>query len=363
MSRNAVLPLGGIAARVRVHRLGDLAERAEIGQLHLGGVGSPVARDASILPPSSVLASRMIACLQRRAHRAHAGDGAGTEGQTGQQNAETPQIAAQVDQRDPHPVPKARHAGERPLWRSRSDGPCSWSACGPPSWRGCGSCVISRTAVFFLRARLNISSMTLAPVSWSRLPVGSSASISVGLRHHGAGEAHALLLAARQRARQMGDAVAQPHFLQRGLRLLADFLVGLPGLGDLERQRDIFERRHRGNEVEVLEQDAEAVAAEDRQLVLVRRRNVLPGDDDLARRRAFESARIISSEVLPLPDGPTTAVTSPLFTWNVTSLRMCSMDLPLISSRFAFSVWMTGTDIDWRARVAYWTRKRRLLRR
>ena len=68
---------------------------------------------------------------------------------------------------------------------------------------------------------------------------------------------------------------------------------------------------------------------------------------------AVENDRIISSEVLPLPEGPTTAVTSPLFTVRLTSLRICSMDLPLISSRLAFSVWMTGEDISGRTRGSF----------
>ena len=132
----------------------------------------------------------------------------------------------------------------------------------------------------FSRARSNISSMTLAPVSWSRLPVGSSASISAAC-HHGAGEADALLLAARKRARQVGQAVAEADFVERRGGAVADCSPGLAGLGDLERQRDVLERRHRGDEVEVLEQDAEAVAAEDRQLVLVE----LAGDVRCRRRR------------------------------------------------------------------------------
>ena len=58
--------------------------------------------------------------LQRRAHRAHAGDGADAERETGQKNAEAAQVAAQVDDRDPHPVAQSAHAGTATLAASVS---------------------------------------------------------------------------------------------------------------------------------------------------------------------------------------------------------------------------------------------------
>ena len=59
--------------------------------------------------------------------------------------------------------------------------------------------------------------MTCLPVAPSRLPVGSSASIRLGPADEGAGDGHALLLAARKLRRIVADAMAEPDRLERRL--------------------------------------------------------------------------------------------------------------------------------------------------
>ena len=56
--------------------------------------------------------------------------------------------------------------------------------------------------------------------------------------------------------------------------------------------------------MEILEQDAEAVAPEDRQLILVGGRNVLAGNHHLAARRAFEAAQDHQQRSLAAARGP-----------------------------------------------------------
>src|SRR5690606_6633269 len=110
--------------------------------------------------------------------RADGGDGGGTEREAGDQHAEAPDVAVQIEQADANPVEEAGHAAgvrsrmvswPRFMTRTRS----------ARSARS-GSWVMSSMAVPCWRARSNISLMTRSPDSWSRLPVGSSASISRG---------------------------------------------------------------------------------------------------------------------------------------------------------------------------------------
>ena len=54
--------------------------------------------------------------------------------------------------------------------------------------------------------------------------------------------------------------------------------VGVGDAGEFERHRDIFERRHGGDEVEGLEDDADIAAAEARQRILVERAERRAGD-------------------------------------------------------------------------------------
>ncbi len=167
------------------------------------------------------------------------------------------------------------------------------------------SWVIRRIAAPFLRARLNIRSITIAPVSWSRLPVGSSASISLRARDHGAGKADALLLAARKRARQMRHAVGQADFRRARRPPVRGSSLKLSPVSAISSASETFSSAdHRGDEVEVLEQDAEVLAAEDRELILVGGRDVLARHHHLAGRRPFEPAQDHQQRGLAAARGP-----------------------------------------------------------
>ena len=69
-----------------------------------------------------------------------------------------------------------------------------------------------------------MSSITRAPVAASRLPVGSSANSSFGPMDEGAGQRHALLLAARELGRVVVAASLQPHAGEQHLRAVASRL-------------------------------------------------------------------------------------------------------------------------------------------
>ena len=80
-----------------------------------------------------------------------------------------------------------------------------------------------------------------------------------------AGKRHALLLAAGQLGWIVMQAVAEAdraQFLRRALRR-----IGITG--QLQRHRDIFQRRHGRNQVKRLEHDTDLTAAKARQRVLV----------------------------------------------------------------------------------------------
>ena len=79
-----------------------------------------------------------------------------------------------------------------------------------------------------------------------------------------AGNRHALLLAAGQLAGIVGDAVAEPDRLElaRGDR------ERVAMAGEFQRHRDVFQRRHVGDQMEGLEDDADIAAPECGDLVL-----------------------------------------------------------------------------------------------
>ncbi len=81
------------------------------------------------------------------------------------------------------------------------------------------------------------------------------------------GNRDALLLATGHLGRIVGEPVAQPDGHQFRLRPCERIGVAR----ELERHRDVLERRHVGDEVEGLEDDADIAAAEIRHLVLVHR--------------------------------------------------------------------------------------------
>ena len=142
-----------------------------------------------------------------------------------------------------------------------------------------------------------------SPVAWSRLPVGSSASSSRGSRREGAGQRHALLLAAGKLAGQVGQPMRQARRRPAPPRP-APSASRAPG--QFQRHRDVLQRGHGRDQVKRLEHDADRVAAQPGQRVLVHRGDVLPGQARRCRQLARSSpASTISRLVLPDPEGPT----------------------------------------------------------
>ena len=142
--------------------------------------------------------------------------------------------------------------------------------------------------------------------------MGSSASSSVGIAHDRARDRDALLLAARELAREVGEAVAEPHQLERRLR--ARSLRSLPLiLTQQQRQLDVLERGQHRNQVVELEDVADVA----RRASFASARPLSVRDVGLAdhRRRPTVGWSMppirLSSVVLPLPDGPISATKSP----------------------------------------------------
>ncbi len=102
--------------------------------------------------------------------------------------------------------------------------------------------------------------------------------------HQCAGDGHSLLLATRQLRRPVVQAVAQAHPPQhRGSRV-----VRPAHTGHLQRQRGVVERAQAGQQVEALEDDADAVAPQVGQAVGVERGEVDAVDADAAGGRPLE---------------------------------------------------------------------------
>ena len=104
--------------------------------------------------------------------------------------------------------------------------------------------------------------MTSSEVCESSAPVGSSARMTFGLGDQRARDRDALLLAARELARQVLGPVGEPDALE----ILGGERVALPARHALvvERQRDVLDRGLEGDQVEGLEDEADEPAAQDR---------------------------------------------------------------------------------------------------
>ena len=98
------------------------------------------------------------------------------------------------------------------------------------------------------------------PEAESRLPVGSSARMIAGRFDEGAGDGHALHLAARQLGGLVVHAVGEVHALEHGLRPLAPLLGGDPA--EEQGQLDVLERGRVGQQVEALEHEADVPVAD-----------------------------------------------------------------------------------------------------
>ena len=102
-----------------------------------------------------------------------------------------------------------------------------------------------------------------------------------------AGDGDALLLAAGQLRRPVRQPVAEAD---GGDQRVVPLLVGLAA-GERERQHDVLLGRQHRHEVEGLEDEAEPVAPQAREALVVERGELLPVDDDRARRSAGRAPR------------------------------------------------------------------------
>ena len=126
-------------------------------------------------------------------------------------------------------------------------------------------------------------------------------------RGESAGDGDALLLAARQLARIMPRARGESD----GGQGLGGARFGLVAPRQFERQGDIFERGESRHQMKMLKDDADLLAAQRRARVFVERREIAPENPRLAAAGVCKPAMIESSEVLPDPEGPTSAARSP----------------------------------------------------
>jgi hypothetical protein len=105
------------------------------------------------------------------------------------------------------------------------------------------------------------------------------------VRHDGAGNRHALLLAARQLRRIMMQSRPEAHGLQFGLRPLEGVILAR----QLQGERHVLECRHGGNEMEGLEHDADAPASKTGERILVEAGQIRAVHDHPAGIRALQS--------------------------------------------------------------------------
>src|SRR5262249_58695735 len=100
---------------------------------------------------------------------------------------------------------------------------------------------------------------------------GCAGQRKLGRDHKGARRRRALLLAAGQLARIVAEAVAESD----RPKLLRGAFEGVAPARELERHRHVLERAHGGDQVEILEHYADAVAPEQSERILAKRRQVL----------------------------------------------------------------------------------------
>ncbi len=123
-----------------------------------------------------------------------------------------------------------------------------------------GACVASSSVTPSSRFRSPSSDSTAAPLAESRLPVGSSATTSSGVVDQGARDRAALQFSAGQLMRIVRQTVAESDAsrerggpFQRGCRRAAV---------EQQRQRDVLGERQRRQQVEELEDEADARASQ-----------------------------------------------------------------------------------------------------
>ena len=128
-----------------------------------------------------------------------------------------------------------------------------------------------------------------------------------GIRSERAGERDALLLAAGQFGRICDQAAGQPDG--------GEFALGagkrVARAGELERHGDVLQRRHGRNQVEALKNDADVLAAEARESILVEFVQSSPATTTEPLSGRSSPVITMSSVDLPEPDGPSRPTASP----------------------------------------------------
>lgn len=90
---------------------------------------------------------------------------------------------------------------------------------------------------------------------------------------------------------KLSGVVAQPLAETDRLKLTSGDIEGVAHVGEFERHRDVLERRHVGDQVEGLENDADIAAPEIRQGVLVQVMQRRAVDEDLATIKSLETRK------------------------------------------------------------------------
>src|SRR5215472_14063144 len=98
------------------------------------------------------------------------------------------------------------------------------------------------------------------------------------------GQRHALLFAARKLGRIMIAAFAQAH----GIELAGGTIEGVRTAAELESDRDVFQRRHGGDQMKGLKHDADVSPAKAGERVLIEAAEIMTCDHDGAPIGAFE---------------------------------------------------------------------------
>ncbi len=157
-----------------------------------------------------------------------------------------------------------------------------------------------------------------------------------GFGGDGTGNGHTLLLTAREVARVIVKALAEPHFTQHFLGA-ARGLIALAA-DDVEGDANVLERSQRREQIVGLEDEAYVLAAHFREFFRREAARRLSLDENVARGRRENTASIESSVVLPLPEGPMRSVNSPGTSDRFTPLtaRPCRRRVQLFHDGFCF---------------------------
>ena len=172
----------------------------------------------------------------------------------------------------------------------------------------CASCVTITVVWPSVSTDSRSSARISPPVVESRLPVGSSANITLGRDTSARATATRCCWPPESSDGRCVEAIAEADLVDQ---LVEPLRVRLAA-GELERQRDVLGRREHRQQVEELEDEPDVVAAQLGQLRVVERRDLDAGDRHLARRWAGPGRRgCASASTCPSPTGPSRRSAAP----------------------------------------------------